>query len=215
MIDSDKKQFMQVLSGVHAFYNRDLSDFAFGVWWRACETYDIGAVIKAFDAHLTDPKSGQFLPKPADIVRALQGTHEDRSMVAWGQSLDAVSRVGAYRSVIFDDPVIHAVITDMGGWPQFCRAGFDELPFIQKRFCDAYRAYSAKKDFRYPPRLCGETEIFNVAKGYPLERGDTVLIGDQDRARMVLEGGSEMRSPMLPMADLIRITQGDRNANSH
>jgi hypothetical protein len=53
------------------------------------------------------------MPKPADIVRNLQGTASDRSLIAWGKLLEAMRRVGAYRSVAFDDGAIHAAVEDM------------------------------------------------------------------------------------------------------
>ena len=58
-----------------------------------------------------------------------------------------MQRVGAYRSVAFDDGAIHAAIEDMGGWPAVCRGKADELPFLQKRFTDLHRAYSSRPEF--------------------------------------------------------------------
>jgi hypothetical protein len=153
----------------------------------ACETFDVEQVSKALSAHLMDPERGQFMPKPADIVRQLQGTNTDRSLIAWGKVLDAMQRVGAYATVCFDDGLIHAAITDMGGWMQLCRGKVDELPFLQKRFCDGYKAYANRGDVVYPAVLLGEHEIANNAKGYV--SASPVLIGNPDKAVRVRQSG--------------------------
>jgi hypothetical protein len=187
MTPAEKDKFLNVLQGVHDFYGRDMSAFAVTVWAMACETFDVEQVSKALSAHLMDPERGQFMPKPADIVRQLQGTNTDRSLIAWGKVLDAMQRVGAYATVCFDDGLIHAAITDMGGWMQLCRGKVDELPFLQKRFCDGYKAYANRGDVVYPAVLLGEHEIANNAKGYV--SASPVLIGNPDKAVRVRQSG--------------------------
>lgn len=188
MSPSDKAKFMEVLSGVHDFYGRDLSKFAVAVWLQACETFDVEQVTKALSAHLMDAERGQFMPKPADIVRQLQGTNTDRSLIAWGKVMDACQRVGAYTSVCFDDGVIHAAIEDMGGWVKLCRSNTDELGYLQKRFCDAYKAYAGRGDVAFPALLAGEHDIGNAARGYRTK--PPVLIGNPERAKRVLLTGT-------------------------
>ena len=187
MTPTEKDKFLDVLQGVHDFYGKDMSKFAVSVWAMACETFDVQQVSKALSAHLMDPERGQFMPKPADIVRQLQGTNTDRSLIAWGKVLDAMQRVGAYSSVCFDDGVIHASITDMGGWMQLCRSKTDDLPFLQKRFCDGYKAYANRGDVAYPAVLLGEHEISNIAKGY--QSKPPVLIGNPAKAEKVRLAG--------------------------
>lgn len=185
---SDKASFQKLLTDVMAFYRQDVSTFALSVWWQACESFDIEQVRKAMTAHAMDPEHGKFAPKPADVIRQLQGTHTDRALVAWGKVHDAMGRVGAYRSVVFDDPAIHAAIVDMGGWPALCRSDVDALPFTQKRFCELYRSYSARPGHGHPPKLLGDHDIANSAKGF--QGSPPALVGDPKRALAVLEGGS-------------------------
>lgn len=187
MKPEDKAKFVEVLSGVHDFYGRDLSKFAVAVWLQACEAFSVEQVTKALSAHLMDAERGQFMPKPADIVRQLQGTKTDRSLVAWGKVLEACQRVGAYTSVCFDDGLIHAAIEDMGGWIKLCRSSTDELGYLQKRFCDAYRAYAERGDTQFPALLAGEHDIANSARGYGAK--PPVLIGNPERAKRVLASG--------------------------
>lgn len=188
MKPDDHKKFFAVLGGVHDFYGKELSEYAVTVWLQACEKFDVQQVTKALSAHLMDAERGQFMPKPADIVRQLQGTNTDRSMLAWGKAMDAAARVGAYRSVCFDDGLIHAVVEDMGGWTKFCRAETDELGYIQKRFCDSYKAYAGRGQVVYPALLRGEHDAVNALKGH--RTAEPVLIGDPEAAKRVHSLGS-------------------------
>ena len=200
-----KAKILEVLAGVHDFYGKEMSDFAAQVWLQAFQGFGGEQVSKALSAHLMDAERGQFMPKPADIVRQLQGTNTDRSVMAWGKCLDAAARVGAYQSVAFDDKVIHAVIEDLGGWPRFCRTEFDDLSYLQKRFCDAYKAYSGRGEFGYPSRLGGEHDLSNAAKG--IRSGEPVLIGDATKARQVLENGSKTAKAQITRAsDVLQLT---------
>lgn len=188
MIASDRPQFARLLAGVMAIYQRDVSEFALDVWWSACQRYDMDQVRTAFNAHATDPDVGQYPPKPADLVKQLQGTFGDRALVAWGKTFEAMQVIGSYDSVVFDDGVIHAVVEDLGGWPALCKVSNDELPFVQRRFCDAYRAYSRRPDTKYPPRLAGTIECENGEK-YKHHNPKPILIGDKHKAKEVLRLG--------------------------
>lgn len=197
------QKFIEVLTGVHDFYGKELTSFAMQVWMQACKEFDVDQVTKALSAHLMDPERGQFMPKPADIVKQLHGTHGDRSLVAWGKVFGAMSSVGAYKSVVFDDAVIHAVIDDLGGWIKVCRTGNNELPFMQKRFCDTYKAYSARQDLKYPAQLIGEHDQTNAQFGYESINGP-ILIGDARKALSIREGGvSGPKTQMVELKDAL------------
>lgn len=206
MSPQDKREFQQLLTDAMAFYRQNVSEFALGVWWAACKPFSLDQVRKAFTAHATDPERGQFPPKPADLIRQLQGTHTDRSLLAWGKVYDAAGRVGAYQSVVFDDAAIHAAISDIGGWVSVCRTSEKELPFLQKRFCDAYRAYATRGQFDYPSRLLGEHEIANLSIGQ--KPAPPVLIGNPAVAGVVmmegLSGPKTQITHMLESAPAIR-----------
>ena len=188
MKPTDRAKFLEVLTGVHDFYGKDMTPFAVQVWVQACEAFDVQQVTKALSAHLMDPEHGRFMPKPADIVKQLQGTRTDRSLIAWGKVLNAMQRVGAYESVCFDDGLIHAAIDDLGGWPQMCQGKLDDLPFLERRFCDSYKAYANKGDCTFPAVMQGLHSIENGIKGF--DGPKPMLIGDQSKALEVMRIGS-------------------------
>jgi hypothetical protein len=151
-----------------------------------------------------DPERGMFAPKPADIVRQLQGTHGDRALMAWAKVHEAMSHVGSYKSVAFDDAAIHAAIEDMGGWCAVACSTVDELPFTQRRFCDTYRSYSQRPGFAYPPSLPGLHELQNRGDGRPVAQ--PLLVGDPARCAAVMNGGAQgARVQITHAAEALRI----------
>lgn len=188
MKPDQRTAFATLLSDALAFYRQHASDFALSVWWASCQPFEFEQVSAALTAHAMDPERGQFPPMPADIVRVLQGTQTDRALVAWGKVMDAMQRVGAYTSVAFDDATIHAVVEDLGGWVGMCQGQTDELPFLSRRFCDAYRAYARRPGFAYPRWLPGISELENNTNGFTVAA--PMLIGDPFTAGEIMKGGT-------------------------
>jgi hypothetical protein len=169
MNQTDFERFVETLSACADLYGKTLGEPALRIWWQTMERFDFREFDRALRRCIESPDTGQFMPKPADVIRHIDGSSSDRALVAWGRVFDAMSRVGAYSSVDFAEPAIHAAIVDLGGWVKLCRSEEDELPFIQKRFCDAYRTYSSRGSVNAPLRLAGDHEITNAGKGYEVE----------------------------------------------
>lgn len=189
MQPSDRQAFDDLLADVMAFYREELSRFGAGLWWSACESFDFEQVCKAFDRHAVDTDRGQFVPKPCDIKRQLEGTSTDRAAIAWGKVFDALARVGAYTDVVFDDAAIHAVVEDLGGWPKMFRSDLAELSYLQHRFTESYRAYIGRGKFEYSRRLIGDRcpDDDFLRKGLPVPK--PAVIGDVVKAREVYRLG--------------------------
>lgn len=190
MTPENKAEFAVLVTSVYAFYRQDCSDFAVSVWWEACKPFDFAAVRSAFNRHAVNPDNGQYMPKPADIVKLLQGTSTDGAMVAWSKVDKAVRQVGTYASVAFDDPIVHAVIQDMGGWVEFGRKSEDEWPFVAKEFQTRYRGYRTQGGAGdYPRVLVGIAQAQNSQHGFQSQ--PPVLIGAPEAVKAVIRGGSD------------------------
>jgi hypothetical protein len=189
MIDQDRTQFFKLIANVSAFYKQDFSEFAGGVWWEAMKPYDFAAVADALNRHCVNPDVGQFMPKPADVVRMLQGSTQDSALVAWAKVDRAIRTVGTYRSVVFDDPLIHRVLTEMGGWIEMGKKTEEEWPFLRNEFVNRYRGYRGRNQIPdYSPVLIGIAEAQNSKQGHAIE--PPMLLGDAKRAEKVMIGGS-------------------------
>lgn len=189
MLATEMTEFAQLLRDAMAFYKQDVSTFALQVWWQACQRFELDQVRKAMTAHVMDTERGQFPPKPADIVRQLEGTKTDRAMLAWGKVHEAMIRIGAYTDVVFDDPAIHAAVADLGGWVKMCRGEVKDLGYLQHQFSEAYRAYTGRGQFDYPRMLCGDRSPDDVYALRGLKPPKAAVIGDPEKARAVYLGG--------------------------
>ncbi|SMG00352.1 DUF6475 domain-containing protein [Burkholderia singularis] len=194
MTPNDYEEFSNLIAGVFAFYKRDCSEFALGVWWTAMKPYDLAAVNDALGRHSVNPDSGQFMPLPADIVKMLGGSTQDAALVAWAKVDRAVRSCGTYNSVVFDDALIHRVIVEMGGWVLVGGKGEDEWPFVRNEFVNRYRGYKMRSESpEYLPVLIGIAEAQNNRTGHKSQ--PPVLIGDAHAAHQVMLGGLD--KPML------------------
>lgn len=207
MQNSDFSKLAKMVTEALAYYRQDVSEFTLHVWTQACHPFTIEQVSKALTQHVTDPDRGQFAPKVADIVRILAGTTTDRAALAWGKVLGAMSAVGAYSDVVFDDPAIHAAIEDMGGWVKVCRGETAELSYLQHRFCLAHKAYTGQGTFEFQRRLIGDRspDADYEVKGLPLPK--PAIVGDKDLARKVYESGSAVAKTRITFS-------GDINAQN-
>ena len=189
MIYFGLQAFALLIAGVYAYHRQPCSDALIGMYWRGCQHWDLEQVRRAVDSLTRDPEAGKFPPKIGDITRMLEGTSTDRAALAWGKAFEAMGSVGAYTDVVFDDPAIHAVIEDLGGWPKVCRTEARELGYLQHRFCESHRAYTGRGAFPYPRRLMGDRSPDSEweRKGLPLP--SPALVGDPVAARRVFEGG--------------------------
>ncbi len=115
------------------------------IYWQVLKQYELEDVQNAFQSHIQNPDCGQFLPKPADIVRLIEGSGETKALLAWAKVERAVIQIGSYQSVVFDDPLIHAVIEDMGGWVKLCSMKNEQMPFYANEFQKRYMGYVNKK----------------------------------------------------------------------
>ena len=199
MIETDRKQFFALIGDVYAFYRQDFSAFAGNVWWEAMKPFDFRAVADALNRHCINPDKGQFMPKPADVVKMLQGSTQDAALQAWSKVDRTVRTVGNYRSVVFDDPLIHRVLTEMGGWVQLGAKTEDEWPFVRNEFVNRYRGYRERSDLPdYPPVLIGIAEASNQQHGFHSE--PPMLIGRAEEAERVMRLGTN--KPMLGIAQM-------------
>ena len=189
MNENQMEDFAIMLTQVFAEYDKPASDFAVQAFWIALSRFDFDAVARAFNIHYSSPDNGKWPPKPGDIIRILEGGSGDRALLAWSKVDKAVRTVGPYESVVFDDPLIHSVIRDMGGWIKLGDCGERDFEFRGKEFCTRYRGYAENgKVDKFPAKLIGLAELSNSqTPGYDID--PPLLLGDSAKARLVLEQG--------------------------
>jgi hypothetical protein len=189
MNDNDREVFASCLTSAAEIVGKDLSPQAIKLYWEILKKYEIEDVERAFFSHASNPDVGQFMPKPADIVKAIDGGGESRSMQAWSKVERAVRVVGPYQTVVFDDPVIHRVLSDMGGWVGFGSIEDKEMPFKANEFNKRYLGYSMRTDLQYPRKLIGIAEVHNESEDQKI--APPTFIGLPEKAQAVFDGGGK------------------------
>lgn len=193
MTREDLAGFVEELQRVAEALDVELSEGRVAVYFDVLAPYSFEDVARALRAHLRNPDTGQFFPKPADVVRFIEGDTQSRALVSWTRANRANFDVGQYESVDFGDPALHRVIVDMGGWPAFCCWPEEERPFKQKEFCDRYRAITARGvPFEAPEYLVGIHELNNRG-AFPDYVPLPVLVNERGLAPLPLTPGGPGR----------------------
>lgn len=200
MNTADKSRFVAVLTGIADYYEKTLPASVLGLYWEGLRAYDLAAIEKAMWEHTQSPdEAGRWMPKIADIKQKLEGRTQDQASIAWAKVDSAVRKVGTYRDVVFDDALIHRVISEMGGWIQLGSKGNDEWPFVAKEFENRYRGYRMRAENpEFPPVLIGLANSQNAVNGHKGQ--EPVLIGDTKKAQDVMLLGTD--KPLLRMQPL-------------
>jgi hypothetical protein len=186
--NTDLQKFCVILADTYALYGKECPDGVKRIWWEALKNFDLADVSGALSRHIRNADTGQFIPKPADVVKAIEGSGDSRALIAWTDVDRTVRTRGPYVSVVFDDPLTHAVIMAMGGWVTLCRKSVDEWPFVQKDFMTRYKGCVNHPPTSYPRCLMGLADADCERRGLPSPR-PPILIGSPERARQVYAQG--------------------------
>lgn len=143
---TDDQRLVQTLVGVYGFYGAELTEYAIRVWTDDLRGVPIADVESAFTRHRHDMDRGRWLPKPADILRQLQGDLGEQALVAWGGVL-AAARAGGRR---FDGPTQDA-IDAIGGMARIRLSPESEQGFLRREFIAAFTTLRAREEA--PPRI--------------------------------------------------------------
>ncbi len=103
------------------------------------------------------------LPMPADIRKYCLETREEdldiRVATARNKIKKAMNSIGTYVTVAFDDPIIHLVIRDFGGWIKLGMTDMEEFENLLKwDLPRLYKAYATRKNADIPLMLEGKAD---------------------------------------------------------
>jgi hypothetical protein len=192
----DRGAFAQALVAALDLYGRQTSAAVLDLYTRAIEHYTTEEAIAALQAHLLDPDAGQYAPRPADIVRRVQGGTLTNAAAAWFKVAKAIRQVGSYRSVAFDDPLIHVAIDELGGWIVLCSLSAEDLKYRGRDFEKLYIGLrqGGRHVDRVLPYLTGRAEAHNGPLGLPVS--PPVLIGDKAKALALSTQPAALEAPL-------------------
>lgn len=192
MLDTieEKRRFASLMTSVADYYNQPLSKNVIALYWDGLRQYDYEAIEAAMRAHMQLPdEAGRWMPKISDLNKMLAGRTSDQGQIAWSKVDRAVRTVGPYWDVAFDDPIIHRVIADMGGWVQLNSAEDKNWPFVAKEFINRYQAFKMTgQQPEHERYLIGMATAHNQAAGIFYDKPNVRLLGNIDKARQIASG---------------------------
>ena len=200
MDNSDKANFHELMNMTYELYGKPKpKKNLLRMYFVALARYQFDEIKEAINRHAVDPDQGQYLPKPADIVRNIAGNTSTQAELAWSKVDLAIRTVGPAESVCFDDQTIHAVLEDMGGWVLLCQVTDKEYPFKHNEFIKRYRGYIGRPHAlgQVLSRLIGTTEASNRKDGFIEHIPHPILIGDKEMAQLVLQGGGDGKKRLV------------------
>ena len=187
MNERDQTEFAKLMVGLAEYYTKPLTEVVLGIYWQALRHHDLAAVRDAIHRHIRNPDNGQWMPKVADIERLISGSTEIAAFIAWTKVEQAVNSVSSWRDLVFDDPLIHRVLSDMGGWILLGEKPEKDWPFVEREFVTRYRGYATRgttPDYLpvLPGRLAYKTSSY--------KQEPPVLFGQQAQCQAVMAGGT-------------------------
>lgn len=185
------KEFCELLDTVAEQYSKTMTPSLKMLYWQGLHDVEFDAVREALFRHIRNTdKDGDFMPKISNIKKMLEGSTQDSAMVAWAKVDRALRQVGVYESVVFDDPLIHRVLYDMGGWIPLGTKTEDEWPFVAKEFENRYRGYKSRSEQpEYQSRLIGIAEANNEREGFRSDK--PMMIGDKNKCLAIMNRGMD------------------------
>lgn len=159
MSELDRTVFKQGMELMCTVFKREPDKMLLSAYYAILKGMEANQFESAVSFVLRDRKYTS-LPLPADIIEAATGKLDDESLIALAKLERAMATWGAYRSIAFDDPVIHAFVSANGGWPFLCRMELDQWKFKRIEFVKSYKAFAPNLNrLAVPLTLAGADEL--------------------------------------------------------
>lgn len=182
MIHQDKPHFAALLTTIGEIYQTPIKSTITELYWQAFKEYAWQEVEMALKQHVLHPKQGRFFPKPADIISLLHEKVASRAERAWEKVARAIHELGVYRTVAFDDPIIHCVLNQLISWVPLCQSTQKQLLHYAKRFQIDYILLAKTATLpHYPPYFRGLVAMNNGQEEKPH------IVGDDKKAIAILQ----------------------------
>ena len=172
MNESEKVNFLEMLTGMAEIFDKKLSEVVIEIYWQALKQYPLDGFKKAVNNIVQQHKYSYF-PRPAEFIEYITPPEalEFKAELGLAEWIDAYCNVGEGGNPEFDDSVVALVCQHYGGWLAICnsfpRCGTDkDQEFWFKDFKNVYRGYSRRPVAGKIPEMIGSREIENYRKGY-------------------------------------------------
>lgn len=175
MKNEDKRAFFDLMMAAGEVYGREVTQPMAAIYFSALANVSIEQVQAAMMTHMQNPDSGQFFPKPADIIKQMTGTTkqqdaaiEDKAAIAWACIERDIRRIGSYGTLKLDDKQALATVKAMGGWQSICQTETSKMEWKRKEFIRMYETFERMPLEALPSSLPGRIEMSEVKQAGPV-----------------------------------------------
>lgn len=175
MKNEDKRAFFDLMMAAGEVYGREVTQPMAAIYFSALASVSIEQVQEAMMAHMQNPDSGQFFPKPADLIKQMTGTTkqqeaaiEDKAAIAWACIERGIRRIGSYGTLRLEDKQALATVKAMGGWQSICQTETSKMEWKRKEFIRMYEAFERMPLEALPSSLPGRIEMSEVKQAGPV-----------------------------------------------
>lgn len=173
-----RETFVAALAVLSEVFGREVSPALTEVYWEIFRDYPDALFRTAVTRAV---RTLRFFPRPSDLLEILEGSPEDRALLAWQTLEKSIRTIGSWDSVRFEDPALSAAVENLGGWTKVCEWTEEEMPIRRREFERHYRI-CAERRIRGPQWHPGWIEINNRAGGWlqyiPTPRAVPANVGD-------------------------------------
>lgn len=182
MKNEDKRAFFDLMMAAGEVYGREVTQPMAAIYFSALANVSIEQVQEAMMAHMQNPDSGQFFPKPADLIKQMTGTTkqqdaaiEDKAAIAWACIERDIRRIGSYGTLKLDDKQALATVKAMGGWQSICQTETSKMEWKRKEFIRMYETFERMPLDALPSSLPGLVELSEVKRSGPVALNNLAL----------------------------------------
>lgn len=175
MKNEDKRAFFDLMMAAGEVYGREVTQPMAAIYFSALANVSIDQVQEAMMTHMQNPDSGQFFPKPADLIKQMTGTTkqqdaaiEDKAAIAWACIERDIRRIGSYGALKLDDKQALATVKAMGGWQSICQTETSKMEWKRKEFIRMYETFERMPLEALPSSLPGRIEMSEVKQAGPV-----------------------------------------------
>ena len=129
---------------LYAYYNNPQLEKTI-IYYHVLKDYDLDVVKTAFMKII---KRSKYFPTVSEVVKEIEKKRDirDMALIAYLKVINAMNRIGPYKSIIFDDPVIHLVVDALGGWAEISKIPISQVERFKAEFINLYTIFSEKAD---------------------------------------------------------------------
>lgn len=140
MVDQDRAEFGVIMAGLASTFGREVDEALLTGYWMGLGDLEISEVKQGATRAM---REAEFMP----TVRQLRdlsgsGNADMQAALAFEHLRSAITSVGYYGSIAFDDPAITAAVRNLGGWSRVCEMEVEQFEkWFRPQFEKVYKGF--------------------------------------------------------------------------